>query len=89
MLAPRSTGLAGQFWLTFPDREISTRRAQTWQKILRDLRFARAWSRAAVRATRETTPTCIGRFKAFRCLRSAAPSAFLGSTVQIVRFRRK
>ena len=23
------------------DREISTRRAQTWQKMLRDLRFAR------------------------------------------------
>ena len=71
------------------DREISTRRAQTWQKMLRDLRFARTRGRAAVRATRETTPTCIGRFKAFRCLRCAAPSALLGSTAQIVRSRRK
>ena len=47
------------------DREISTRRAQTWQKMLRDLRFARTRNRAAARVRRETTPTRIGTIGSF------------------------
>ena len=47
------------------DREISTRRAQTWQKMLRDLRFARIRNRATARGRRETTPTRIGTIGSF------------------------
>ena len=91
-LLPRSRG--GFVWIfrvdavrprPATDREISTRRAQTWQKMFQILRFAHTWCRATACARRETTPTCIGSFKAFRCLRCAAPCVFRASTAQIAR----
>ena len=75
MLAPSSTGLCAQVWRDFASRRRATSRCEGSRdldekssdlaKDLSKSSFRAHLVRAAACGRRETTPTCIGSFKAF------------------------